>query len=480
MKKYCIWFLLLILTISCGPEKEHKKNVLLICIDDLRPELNSFGATYIKSPHIDKLAADGRAFHRHFVNAPSCGPSRYTLLTGQYGLQYRRHYNQPLFSRAAEFQKDAVLGDASMPAWFRQNGYTTVSVGKVSHHPGGRGGENWDNDSIPEMPSAWDRHLMPVGDWKTPRGAMHGLAYGKVREPNQRDVIESVDGGDDSYPDGLIAEEGLRQLEDLAAADKPFFLAIGLIKPHLPFGVPKEYLDYYEGVDIPPIPHPEKPNGKTTWHGSKEFMNYNRWGKDPRKDAEFAMTLKKYYAACVSYADKHVGDILDKLKETGQDQNTIVVVWGDHGWHLGEHAIWGKHSLFEESLHSPLIIFDPAMSQKGKSTNALVETLDVFPTLCDLTQIGKPEYLQGISLLPFMKDPSSKGHSALAYSSGATTIRTDRYRFTQDASGNMELYDHMADEYEIQNVAMENPVMVEKLKKLIIDKAGEIAFVWDP
>jgi iduronate 2-sulfatase len=466
-------------TVNKQPKKEQPKNVLVLCIDDLRPELNSFGTSHIKSPNIDQLAAVSRSFTRHYVNAPSCGPSRYTLLTGQYGAQYRRHYNQPLFSRAKDLSKTPEVESLSMPEWFRKQGYKTVSVGKVSHHPGGHGGKKWNSDSILEIPNAWDELIMPVGPWKTPKGAMHGLANGKVREPNERDVIETVDEGDTSYPDGLIAEEGLKQLEKLSSGEQPFFLAIGLIKPHLPFGVPKKYLDMYNGVEIPAPLHPEKPKGKTTWHKSNEFMNYNRFGKDPREDKEFALELKKYYAACVTYADKHVGDILKKLKETGADKNTIIVLWGDHGWHLGEHGIWGKHSLFEESLRSPLIVYDPGMKNAGKQSNAIVETLDIFPTLCDLSEIPKPDYINGSSLIPFMKDPKLKGHTAVAYTSGATTIRTKNYRFTQHSNGVVELYDHIKDPSETINIAEDNLELVNKLK-IQLEKRLEGAYNWNP
>ncbi|WP_207902851.1 sulfatase [Mariniflexile fucanivorans] len=452
------------------PKTTGVKNVLLICIDDLRPELNSFGASHIISPNIDHLASIGRAFSNHYVNSPSCGPSRYTMLTGQYGAEYRRHSNQPLFSRAEDRDKHPDQISPSMPEWFSNHGFTTVSVGKVSHHPGGRGGEHWDNDTIIEMPNAWDKYIMPVGEWETPEGAMHGLANGKVRSPNQRDVIEAFDGSDTSYPDGLIAEEGLKQLEALASGDKPFFLAIGLIKPHLPFGAPKKYLDMYDNVTIPPPAHPEKPKGKTTWHPSNEFMGYDRGGKDPREDAAFALELKKYYAACVTYADKHVGDILKKLKETGADKNTIVVIWGDHGWHLGEHAIWGKHCLFEEALRSPLIVYDPGMDNPGEFSNAIVESLDIFPTLCELSKVPMPDFAQGSSLVPMMKNPKLEGHSAVAYTSGATTIRTDTYRFTQHCSGDLELYDHDENPSETVNIASENPELVIKLRKQIEEK----------
>lgn len=452
---------------GCQDLPKPKKNILLICVDDLRPELNSFGASHIKSPNMDALAAQGRPFFNHYVNAPSCGPSRYTLLTGLYGTAG----NDALFQRSKKMNENKDTVFPSMPEWFQQHGYTAVSVGKVSHHPGGRGGDQWDNDSIPEMPGAWNRHLMPVGEWDHPQGAMHGLAHGNIRKnASDHEVLEAVEGPDDIYPDGLIAAEGIQQLEMLTADNEPFFLAIGLIKPHLPFGAPKKYLDLYDAVEFPSIPHSSKPEGKTTWHESEEFMKYKRWGKDPRNDAEFTLELRKHYAACVSYSDKLIGDILTKLKETGADKNTIVVLWGDHGWHLGEHGIWGKHSLFEESLRSPLVIYDPGMSNRGLESKAIVETLDIFPTLCELTKIKTPDFIQGTSLLSMLKNPDSPGHPAIAYTSMAKTIRTKDHRFIEHEDGFLELYDHNSLERETVNKASLYPDLVAELRKKLYEK----------
>ncbi|MDF7800619.1 sulfatase [Pontiellaceae bacterium B1224] len=443
-------------------------NILLICIDDLRPELASFGADYIHSPNIDRLAEAGRPFFHHYVNAPSCGPSRCTLLTGRYGAAG----NNALFLRATAFEKDPDAIPPSMPEWFRKNGYTTVSVGKVSHHPGGRGGPDWNDDAAIELPNAWDRHLMPCGKWETPKGAMHGLANGEVRKKaGDMDVFQSLEGPDTIYPDGLIADEGMKQLAELVKADKPFFLAIGLIKPHLPFGAPQKYLDLYAGIELPPVPHPEKPDGITTWHGSGEFMNYNRWEKDPRTDEQFSENVRRHYAACVSYADKHVGDIIARLKQTGADKNTIIVVWGDHGWHLGEHSIWGKHSLFEEALLSPLIIQFPDIGKPGIPSDAVVETLDLFPTLCVLSKVPMPEFVQGVSLVPMLENPDAPGHSALGYKQDTFTLRTAQYRIIQHKDGNIELYDHATPEGETRNIAAENPALVaELIEKLNVKK----------
>lgn len=458
--------LAVLLIVSCEkPQLTQKPNILLICVDDLRPELKSFGANYISSPHIDEFASSGASFRNHFVNAPSCGPSRFTLLTGRYGPAT----NNALFLRANKIMQGNEKIDPSLPEWFRTHGYTTVSVGKVSHHPGGRGGDNWDDDNIIEMPEAWDKHLMPVAEWEHPRGMMHGLARGEIRiNASEMDVYQSAIGDDTIYPDGAITNEALSQLRELSTDDKkPFFLAVGIIKPHLPFGAPKSYLDRYEDVVLPPIAHPEKPEGRTTWHSSGEFNQYNRWGKDPNIDTVFANEVRRHYAACVSYADEQVGKILAELKRTGADKNTIVILWGDHGWHLGEHAIWGKHSLFEESLHSPLIIRYPGMKNPNSKTNAIVETLDIFPTLCDLTGVEIPDFAQGVSLEAILENTDTIGHAAFGYTNKARTIRTKTHRLTLHSDGFVELYDLTSAEKETKNVADEHPDLVDSLTKTL-------------
>ena len=462
-------YFLLFMPFLCGIKSNAAApNVLLICVDDLRPELRCFGADYIQSPHIDKLASQGRLFRSHYVQAPTCGASRYTLLTGQYG----GASNNALFQRATKLHDQPETVSPSMPAWFRSHGYTTVSVGKVSHHPGGLGGKDWNDSNEPEMPESWDRYLLPAGEWQHPRGWMHGLANGEIRtNAKDMDVFQSVDGPDSIYPDGISVNEGVRQLNELAAAEKPFFLAIGILRPHLPFGAPAKYLRPYSDVMLPPIPHPGKPHWKTTWHKSGEFMKYNRWERDPSKDSDFATEVRKHYAACVSYADASVGKIMKALKANGAEKNTVVVLWGDHGWHLGEHAVWGKHTLFEESLRSPLIISQPGMKNPGQATDAVVETLDVFPTLCELSGVPMPGFIQGKSLVPFFESPDKIGHAAVAYSGKRQTIRTKRYRLIDHRNGYVELYDH-ASRGETENIAEANPGVVQKLRSQLRDRLG--------
>ena len=468
-KRVFFVFLVLLLPRVVKSQSSTKPNILLICIDDLRPELKSFGADYISSPNIDVLAKSGVSFHNHFVNAPSCGPSRYTLLTGGYGPSS----NAGLLMRAKKIAGGDKSITPSMPEWFKTRGYTTVSVGKVSHYPGGMGGKNWNNPNVLEMPNAWDKHLIPVGEWQHPQGIMHGLANGEIRKRDKSTaVFQSEAGNDQIYPDGIITDEALNQLNLLSSdTKKPFFLAVGIIKPHLPFGAPKKYYDTYEGVEIPSIEHPNKPDGKTTWHNSSEFRQYNSWGKDPNQDADFSEEVRRHYAACVSYADAQVGKILSELKRTGADKNTIVVLWGDHGWHLGEHAIWGKHSLFEESLRSPLIIHYPGMKNANSKTKAFIETIDIFPTLCELTGVEAPHFAQGQSLINIIENPSvEEGHPVAAYFNKVKTIRTKQYRMTLHNDGFVELYDHSTPEKETKNIAIQNPETVNMLKQVLEKK----------
>ena len=449
---------------------DKEPNVLLICVDDLRPELACYGVSHIHSPNIDRLASMGRIFRSHYVQAPTCGASRNTLLTGRYG----GASNQALFQRAAKMKTDPKSITPTMPAWFRQNGYTTVSVGKVSHHPGGLGGPDWNDAAQLEMPNSWDRHLLPAGIWQHPRGWMHGLAKGEIRKnAGDMDVFQAVEGSDSIYPDGNSIDEALRQLDQLTSdSSKPFFLAVGILRPHLPFGAPAKYLKPYMDVNLPPTPHPTKPEGRTTWHASGEFMKYNRWNHDPNTDAEFATQVRKHYAACVSYADAQVGRLMERLKNTGAAKNTIVILWGDHGWHLGEHALWGKHALFEESLRSPLIVSFPGIEKPGESTDAMVESIDLFPTLCELAGLPKPEFADGVSLRSLLDNPAAPGHPAVSYRRDARTIRTKTHRLILHNDGYSELYDHTSLAKETKNVSSMNAALVNRLTKDLQDRLG--------
>lgn len=445
--------------LSLGTALAARTNVLLLCVDDLRPELGCYGAAHIQSPHIDKLATQGRLFERQYVQAPTCGASRHAMLSGRYD---PAHGGNEVFPG-----KDATSGPPFLPLLFRNEGYQTVSIGKVSHRPGGRCGAEWNDPAKEEMPGAWVKALQPAGPWKNPLGVMHGLANGETRgeKKGTTDVFQSTPGPDDIYPDGWITNEALARLDALAKDGKPFFLAVGWIKPHLPFGAPKKYLDLYTGKTFPPVAHPEKPSGPSTWHASAEVRGYNLRGRDPITDEEFADELRRHYAACVSYADAQVGRVLERLTALGLDGNTVVVLWGDHGWHLGEHAVWGKHTLFEESLRSPLIVRTPGMEQPGKHSAAVVETIDLYPTLCALAGLPVPSGLDGKSLVPVLKDPSAAGGEAVSYFGKNTTIRDDRYRLIVHHGDKFELYDHKKSLGETINIAGKEKGEVVRLLK---------------
>ena len=449
-------------TLAMAAAKE-KPNVLLICVDDLRPELGCYGKDYIHSPHIDRLARRGVTFENHYVQAPTCGASRYAMLTGHYGSEG----NQAIFQRAALLGKEEVK--PSLPAYFRNHGYTTVSVGKVSHHPGGMGGKDWDDATKLEMPESWDRHLLPAGPWQHPRGWMHGLANGEIRTDSaEMDVFQATKGDDSIYPDGVMIPAAIEQLQDLAKEEEPFFLAVGILRPHLPFGAPKKYLDLYAKTKLPPIPHPEKPEGLSTWHASGEFMRYNRWGKNPNEDSEFADEVRLHYAACVSYADTMVGKVLAALDESGARDNTIVVLWGDHGWHLGEHAVWGKHSLFEESLRAPLMIVAPEQKTSNQTVSAIVQSVDIYPTLCELAGLSVPSDLDGRSLQPLLENPDGESRGfAYASFSKKETLRTKGYRFIAHQNGLSEVYDLESDPGEEHNIADRSPDIIKKMRAQI-------------
>lgn len=373
-------------------------NILLICIDDLNTQLPSYGHKHIQAPNIDKLASQGRLFKRHYVQAPTCGVSRFSLLSGMYppakagNNQTKSYYNK----------KDPA---PSLPHTFKANGYTTVSIGKISHYPGGNAGKDWNDPAQPEIPGAWTRAMMPCGSWKTPQAAMHAYKNGKPRVKGENPVVETTTLSP-AYPDDLIADKALTELDQLSKASKPWFLAVGFIKPHLPFTAPKRFLDIYKNVKFPPIPSPDKPTGPSLWHGSGEFMKYI--GADPRKDPAQALNARKHYAACTSYVDDNVGKILTALKKNPQSDNTIVILWGDHGFSLGEKKLWGKHHLYHTAIHSPLIIKVPNNKNAGINTESVAETIDIYPTLCELSGIKLPVHLDGKSLVQIVNDPTAK------------------------------------------------------------------------
>ena len=453
-------------------------NVLLICVDDLRPELGCYGAEHIHSPAIDRLASEGRRFTRHYVQSAVCGPSRCSLLTGQ------RYWHWDCWSRLRKVGKEPGQ-PVSLAHHFRRHGYRTVSIGKISHEPGGTMPPEY---TVHQVPFSWDKAYCPSGPWENPWRAFFaydkGRAYNKVirwtKEEPPRLPLECADVGDKGYADGWIAEAAVQELESLRREEKPFLLAVGFFKPHLPHNAPKKYWDLYDRESIELPNHRVPPAGvdpKISLHESFELTTHYDWpsGAGVISDEE-ARRQRHAYFACVSYVDAQIGKVLDACTRLRLDERTVVVLWGDHGWHLFDHGMFGKQTNFEIATRSPLIVQVPGMGQPGVASDALVETVDVYPTLVDLCGLPKVENLAGESLRPQLADPAAPGQES-AYSFHGRgqlmgrTLRTDQYRFVEwrdRKTGEVvqvELYDHEVDPAESKNVAGECGELVEKLSR---------------
>ena len=465
MKTPCILGFGLLLAGMAGAAE--RPNVLFIAVDDLRPWLGCYDPKLAVSPNIDRLAKEGRRFSRHYVQVPTCGASRCALMFGRYPGRLPGDAGNEAIQKTAARQPLPAL-----PALFRQQGYRTVSVGKITHYPGGRGGKGW-ADGPEELPGAWDESLMPGGTWKTPEGAMHGYANGMTRQqagkdPAKKPVSQSVAGDDRTYPDGWTADEAVKRLTDLAAGDQPFFFAAGFIKPHLPFAAPESFFKATSEITAPVPRAAEKPAFPTTWHGSGEFRQYALNEGDPFREPSSAEAYRRAYLACVRYTDAQVGKLLAALEASPAAKTTIVVLWGDHGFLLGEHAIWGKHCLFEEALHSPLIIRVPGQKKPGEAAEAIVETVDLYPTLAALAGLPISKELDGRSLVPQLEDPAAASDGqAAGFWQGSATLRTDRHRLILSGKdrATVELYDHREDPAETVNVAQSQAGRIAGLRK---------------
>lgn len=479
----------LVLLISANKKpkevQQQKMNVLFIAVDDLRPELGCYGNEYIITPNIDKLASEGRLFKNHFVHSAICGPSRNTLLSGQRTISW----NYWKEFRESKDKPDSVI---SLPQLFKENGYMTVCVGKVSHEPGGV----MDSlQKVHEVPYGWNTSYAPTGEWGDPWRAFFAYAGGKAKEygygrgnDTYRQLpFEAADVPDYGYPDGLNADEAIKQLEQLK--DTTFFLALGFYKPHMPFNAPKKYWDMYDPEKIPAAEFNQIPEGVTSYllYGPNDRASEPRRYKWPNDTSRYQITkerakvLKHGYAACVSYIDAQIGKVMSSLKKLGLDKNTMVVLWGDHGWQLGDYGIWGKHTNFDMALRSPLIIKTPGMNEPGVATNSIVETIDIFPTLADVCGLPIPNHIKsygsGKSLKTVIHDPTRKIKD-YAYSvrdffgEHGTTIRDERYRLIinmdlKNDTTDVALFDNFERPLPHTNIAKQKPEIVEQLKKEI-------------
>ncbi len=460
------------------PNEEYSSNynILMICVDDLRPDLGIYGNSIIKTPNIDKLASSGFVFNNHYVQSAICGPSRSSLLTGKVCQQWDPWEEL----RKTEIEPDAPI---SLPHLFKKNGYTTIGIGKITHQPGGVIDEA---QSVAQIPFSWDSTYTAVGKWETPwrsffaysNGDAHNTAM-QVGVETPRAPYEAGDVDDEGYPDGLNALETMKQLRKLKQEGNPFLLAIGFNKPHLPFNAPKKYWDLYERDEIPMAENnftPKNLNNMYSINKSPEVTTHYPWPDGPGNvSRESAKTLKHGYYASVSYIDALVGKVLDELERLDLTKKTIVVLWSDHGWHLGEHTMFGKMSNFEIATRSPFIIRVPEITSQGKKLNQLTESIDIYPTLAELCGLNYPDNLDGESVVDVLKNPNIQGQKfarSFYYRNQALgkSIRTERYRVIRwatekDSTLAVELYDHLLDPEENINIAVEQKIIADSILK---------------
>jgi len=471
------FFIILIAGISWSCQKE-KPNILFISIDDLRPELGCYGNAQIKSPSIDKLASEGLVFNRTYCQQPICMASRASLMSGL------RPDTLNIYN-CESLQEDAP-GILTLDQHFENNGYEIWAAGKIYHHGIDYEVQFGDAYHKVETEQVGRGYLSPeaikiVEEYDTWYQENRNQAGGG-RGP----AFEWPDVPDNTYHDGKMTDMAIDKLADLKTSDKPFFMAVGYKKPHLPFNAPKKYWDMYD--EIEEADNPYQPENVS------EYFNYNfgelrNYYGIPKGNASFSdslnRTLKHGYYACVSYIDAQIGRLLQGLEANGLAKNTIIILWGDHGWKLGEHNMWCKHTQFHLDNHVPMIVKIPG--QKALKSDALVEFVDIYPSLCELAGLELPTHLQGTSFVPLIKNPDKKWkEGALSYwpESNRTdpenvvmgySIQTHRYRYTEwvkVSTGELlarDLFDHQNDPHENNSIANdpENEGLMQELSKML-------------
>lgn len=436
-------------------------NILLIISDDLRTELNCYGAHYIKSPNIDELARNGFLFNRAYCQQAVCAASRASFLTG-----CRPNTTGVDYPYSEYFVNSFWPSHPSIAEYFERQGYNVRTFGKVHH-------------------DAKDKLKIPHWQPKTKYYALEENI--KLAGPRGRSNLnlpyECADVPDDAYSDGLVTNEALKAIDDFSSKNKPFFIAVGFYKPHLPFCAPKKYWDLYNETVIGLAPNREHPKGSPDYStASLPLKNYkgfnNLEGNTIPEDIQ--IKLRHAYAACISYVDAQVGKLTEKLKQNGEINNTIIIFISDHGYHLGHQGTWGKNTNFENSTLSPMIISIPG-KQKNIRLNQIVEYVDIYPSLVELAGFIPADYLEGISFVPLLNNPNMEWKKAAfsQFPRGKTfegyAIRTKDFRYVEwrsyddNALKSRELYDHRTDSLETINVA-ENPVystIVDELSYLL-------------
>jgi arylsulfatase A-like enzyme len=366
-----------------------RKNVLFLAVDDLRASLGCFEDTYAITPNIDALARRGTLFRRTYCQEAVCNPSRQSLLTGC------RPDTIRVWDLKTHF-RNTTHGIVTLPEHFRNHGYFAQSFGKIFH-----------GQAPMDDPPSWS---VPAQFQFTPKQADYQLAKNHLhRIAGKADATEFVDASDDAYPDGEVAAGAVQALQSYAKNHtQPFFLAVGMRKPHLPFTAPLRYWKLFDNRAVPSIPRFDPPEGapEIALHNSVELRGYLGIPQQGPLPPDLAQHLRRGYYASMAYTDAQFGRVLAALRETGLDKNTLIVLWVDHGYHLGEHGLWCKTTNYELDTHVPLIVIDPSAGHAGAVCDATVELLDIFPTVCDLCDVPAPHGLEGHSLRPWIERPS--------------------------------------------------------------------------
>lgn len=444
-------------------------NVLFIIADDMRPEFGCYGVEGVKTPNIDALASSGVLFQNAYCNVPVSGASRASLFTGVYPNFPNR------FTAYNAMAQEECPWAVPMSGWFVENGYYAVSNGKVFHTITDHD-DSWSEYPWRVDPDGYGADWAEYNKWELWMNKESGnfINPATMRGP----FCESADVPDTAYDDGKVREKTIDDLKRLKEKDQPFFLACGFWRPHLPFNAPKKYWDMYYREDIALATNRYRPEDLPSQvSSSTEIKSYAL--VDNTSDIEFHRKAKHGYYACLSYIDAQIGMILQALDDLELSQNTIVVLIGDHGWHLGEHDFWGKHNLMKKSTHSPLIVRAPGL-QKGK-TASMVEFVDIYPTLCELCNIPKPkEQLDGRSFVPILNNLEKRTkHNLYIQWQGGYSAVSNRYNFAQwpnTGGTSMMLFDHKHDADENKNVAKEPQYKktVKQMQWFLSKKKGEL------
>ncbi len=460
---------LLSLVLTSFASAREQPNVLFIAIDDLKPALGCYGDAAANTPNLDRLAARALRLDRAYCNQAVCGPSRNSMMTGL------RPQTLGIYDLSTNFRiarPDAI----TLPQHFLNQGYHTAAIGKILH----TGHGNHDD------PASWsEKHTHPKTDYYALPENRPPAGEGSKGEEKRGSPTESADVPDDTYEDGLIATAAVQKLATLKAAKAPFYFAVGFRCPHLPFVAPKKYWDRIDTAKLPLPASDTLPHGAPEAAGpsTDELRKYKGipQGKEVLSEEQKRHLIHGYYAA-TSYVDACVGRVLDALEAAGLADNTIIVVWGDHGYHLGDHGIWGKHTNFELAARIPFMVALPGKA--GAVSSALVETVDIYPTLAALAGLPAPKGLDGKSFASLFDNPTSphRDHVTHVYPRRellGRAVRDDRYRLVEwnkigAASDHavLELYDYQTDPLENTNLAMTYPDIASKLQTLLAQQAA--------